>query len=205
MLAVALTGNIAAGKSSVAGVWRRLGARVIDADQLAREAVAPGSEALAAIAGTWGEEVIRNGELDRSALRDIVFSDSVARARLEAIVHPRVAGLRDAAFREAARDGLALAVADIPLLFEAGLQADYDVVVLVDAPEALRLQRLVQTRGLSTEQANQMISAQMPSASKRELADIVIDNDGSEAALEVAAAGVWRRLEQRARDAAAPS
>jgi dephospho-CoA kinase len=198
MLAVALTGNIGAGKSSVARVWKRVGARIIDADQLARQAVAPGSDALRSISENWGDAVITDGELDRAALREIVFGDPAARVRLEAIVHPAVGELREAAFRLARTQGLALVVADIPLLFEAGMQEEFDVVVLVDAPEALRLQRLVQSRGLAEPLARRMIAAQMPSAPKRELADIIIDNDGSEAQLEAAAAKTWRQLEQRA-------
>lgn len=198
MLAVALTGNIAAGKSSVARVWQRLRGRIIDADQLARQAVAPGSDAFRAISENWGDAVIKNGELDRAALREIVFQDAAARKRLEAIVHPAVRELRDAALRQARGEGLALVVADIPLLFETGMQEDYDVVVLVDAPQAVRLQRLVHLRGLSDTLARQMIAAQMPAAPKRERADIIIDNDGSQAQLEAAAAKIWRQLDGRA-------
>src|SRR3954469_8299386 len=131
MLKVGLTGNIAAGKSTVAEVWRRLGATVIDADELARRAVDPGTPALAAINREWGSEVMDpEGGLDRAALRRIVFSDPSARERLEQIVHPAVAELRDELYREAGARGEKLVVADIPLLFEVGLLDEFDVVVL---------------------------------------------------------------------------
>ena len=198
MLRVGLTGNIAAGKSTVAEVWRRLGATVADADELARRAVEPGSPALAAIAAEWGGEVVRDGELDRAALRRIVFADPDARARLEAIVHPAVAALRDEAYREAEARGETLAVADIPLLFEVGMADDFDVVVLVEAPEELRLERMVRDRGLDPEEARRMIAAQMPSELKHARADHVIPNTGTVGDLEDRARALWRTLAARA-------
>jgi dephospho-CoA kinase len=199
MLRVGLTGNIAAGKSSVARVWQSLGARVVDADVLAREAVAPGTPALARIRDTWGGAVLAgDGSLDRAAVREIVFRDGAARARLEAIVHPEVARLRDEAFRAAEAEGLPLVVADVPLLFEVGLEDDFDVVVLVDAPEPVRAERIVRTRGLDAEAARRMIAAQMPAARKRERADFVIENDGDEAGLRREATRVWQALAARA-------
>ena len=198
MLRIGLTGNIAAGKSTVAEVWRRMGATVADADELARRAVEPGSPALAAIAGVWGPEVVRDGELDRAALRRIVFADPQARARLEAIVHPAVAALRDEAYREAEARGEPLAVADIPLLFETGMADDFDVVVLVEAPEEVRLERLVRDRGLDPEEARRMMAAQMPSELKHARADHVIPNTGTVGDLEDRARALWRTLTARA-------
>lgn len=199
MLKVGLTGNIAAGKSAVAGVWRSLGATVIDADELARRAVDPGTPAHAAIAAQWGDEVVEpDGGLDRAALRRIVFADPGARERLEAIVHPAVADLRDALFREARDRGEKIVVADVPLLFEVGMVDQFDVVVLVDAPEETRLARLVGDRGLDPDEARRMIAAQMPSELKRVRADIVIENAGSLADLERRAAEVWNGLARRA-------
>ena len=149
MLKVGLTGNIAAGKSAVADVWRSMGATVVDADELARRAVEPGTPAHAAIAREWGTWVLEEGgALDRAALRQIVFADPDARARLEGIVHPAVAALRDEEYREARSRGEKLIVADIPLLFEVGMADEFDVVVLVDAPEEVRLARMVADRGL---------------------------------------------------------
>jgi dephospho-CoA kinase len=198
MLRVGLTGNIAAGKSTVAEVWRRLGATVVDADELARRAVAAGTPALAAIAREWGPSVVLDGELDRAALRHIVFADPDARARLEAIVHPAVAELRDRAYREAEARGEPLVVADVPLLFEVGMADDFDVLVLVDAPEEVRLERLVQGRGLDAEEARRMIAAQMPSELKRARADHVLANTGTIGDLEDRARALWRVLLARA-------
>ena len=199
MLRVGLTGNIAAGKSSVADVWRGLGATVIDADELARRAVDPGTPAHAAIAAEWGDEVVdAGGELDRAALRRIVFSDPDARERLEQIVHPAVAELREALYREAERRGDRVIVADIPLLFEVGLVDEFDVVVLVDAPEETRLVRLVGDRGMAPEEARQMIAAQMKSELKRARADYVIENTDTVGELQRRAREVWDELRRRA-------
>lgn len=198
MLRVGLTGNIAAGKSTVAETWRRLGATVVDADELARRAVAPGTPALAAIVGEWGPGVLAGEELDRAALRRIVFADPAARARLEAIVHPAVAALRDEAYREADARGEPLAVADVPLLFEVGMADDFDVLVLVDAPEEARLERLVRDRGLDPEEARRMIAAQMPSELKRARADHVLTNSGTVGDLEDRTRALWRVLLARA-------
>ncbi|HET7231474.1 MAG TPA: dephospho-CoA kinase [Longimicrobium sp.] len=199
MLKVGLTGNIAAGKSTVAGVWRSLGARVIDADELARRAVDPGTPAYHAIAAEWGDDVMEaGGELDRAALRRIVFSDPSARERLEQIVHPAVAALRDELYREAQERGEAVVVADIPLLFEVGLVDEFDVIVLVDAPEEVRLVRLVGDRGMDPEEARRVIAAQMPSELKRARADFVIENTGSVTEVEHRAAEVWTELVRRA-------
>ena len=199
MLKVGLTGNIAAGKSSVADVWRSLGATVVDADELARRAVEPGTPAHTAIAAEWGTWVLEEGgALDRAALRQIVFADPEARARLEGIVHPAVAALRDEHYRQAQARGDALVVADIPLLFEVGMADEFDVVVLVDAPEEVRLQRLVSDRELDAEEARRMIAAQMPAELKRARADVVINNTGTRGDLQDRARDVWRDLVKRA-------
>lgn len=200
MLKVGLTGNIAAGKSTVADVWRSLGATVVDADELSRRAVDPGTPAHSAIAAEWGEQVMEpDGGLDRAALRRIVFADPAARERLEQIVHPAVAGLREELYREAEARGERIVVADIPLLFEVGLVDEFDVVVLVDAPEEVRLARLVGDRGLDPVEAQRMIAAQMSSALKRARADYVIENSGELPAVKLRAREVWEELERRAR------
>lgn len=192
MLKVGLTGNIASGKSTVARVWASLGAHVVDADRLAREAVEPGSRALAAIVERWGSGVLdQGGMLDRAALREIVFADPEERAALEAIVHPAVAGLREREYRRLAEEGAAIVVADVPLLFEVGLEREFDLVVLVDAPEATRRARLVRDRGLTPEEADRMIAAQIPAVEKRPRADLVIENAGSLDELEERARAVW--------------
>ena len=199
MLKVGLTGNVAAGKSAVARVWTELGAMIIDADQLAREAVEPGTPALQAITARWGPGVLdESGALNRAALRQIVFADPGARRELEGIVHPAVGALRDRQYKRAAERGEPIVVADIPLLFEVGLQHEFDCIVLVDAPAGVREARLVRDRGLTPDEARRMIAAQMPSAAKRDQADYIIENTGTLADLERKAAEVWGQLQQRA-------
>lgn len=199
MLRVGLTGNVGAGKSTVARVWRELGATVVDADELARQAVEPGTAGFERIVERWGERVLAgDGTLDRAALRGIVFADPEARAGLESIVHPAVATLRDRAEGEARERGERIVVAEVPLLFEVGMADDFDVLVLVDAPEATRQMRLVGDRALDPDEARRMIAAQMPSELKRARADVVIDNTGSLGELEERAREVWMRLRERA-------
>jgi dephospho-CoA kinase len=199
VLKVGLTGNIAAGKSAVAAVWRGLGGRVVEADELARRVVEPGTPALARIVEEWGPGVLSAaGALDRGALREIAFRDPEARRRLEAIVHPAVRALRDAEYRAAEAAGAEVVVADVPLLFEVGMQDEFDLLVLVDAPAAVRQERIVRDRGLAPEEARRMIEAQMPAARKRDRADVVIDNDGTLGELEAEAARVWQRIRQAA-------
>jgi len=196
---IGLTGNIASGKSTVARVWQRLGAPVIDADVLARRAVEPGSPGLRRIAEEFGPGVLdETGALDRAAMRDIVFRDPAARARLEAIVHPEVGRLREEEEARLEAAGERIVVHDIPLLFEAGLEERFDAVVLVDASEVVRLERLVRDRGLAEDEARRMIDAQMPASLKRGRADYVIENDGTIEELERKAEEVWRELERRA-------
>ncbi|HET6764760.1 MAG TPA: dephospho-CoA kinase, partial [Longimicrobiaceae bacterium] len=199
MLKVGLTGNVAAGKSSVARVWRALGATVVDADELSRSVVEPGTPAHEAILAEWGDRVrAPDGSLDRAALRAIVFADPEARVRLEEIVHPAVAALRDRAYADAQARGARIVVADVPLLFEVGMADDFDVLVLVDAPEETRLARMVAERGLDADEARRIIAAQMPAALKRARADLVIENAGPYSDLEVAARVAWADLQARA-------
>ncbi len=199
MLNVALTGNIAAGKSAVAGLFRQWGATVLDADEIVREVQAPGSPVLLRIAERFGPSVLRaDGSLDRAALRRVVLSEPDALAALNRIVHPAVQVRRTELMAEAAARGDRLVVSDIPLLFEAANPNEFDVIVLVDAPEALRLERIVEHRGLDRSEALTMIRAQMPAAEKRARSDFVIENDGDLAALERTAAEVWRALRARA-------
>ena len=199
MLNVALTGNIAAGKSAVAGLFRQWGATVLDADEIVREVQAPGSPVLQRIAERFGPSVLRpDGSLDRPGLRRVVLSDPDALAALNRIVHPAVQVRRTELMAEAAARGDRLVVSDIPLLFEAANPNEFDVIVLVDAPEALRLERIVERRGLARSEALKMIRAQMPAVEKRARSDFVIENDGDLAALERSAAAVWRALLARA-------
>ena len=195
---IGLTGNIASGKSTVAQLMAAAGATVIDAVVLARDAVAPGSAGLAAIAARWPSVMARDGTLDRAALRRVVFDDPAERAALDAIVHPEVARRRDALVAAARSRGDAIVVYDVPLLFEAGLDRDVDVIVFVDAPESVRRARLVAQRGLSPHDADAMIASQWPPEPKRARSHFVIDNAGDRAALSARVAEVWRALAHRA-------
>jgi len=200
VLNVGLTGNIASGKSTVVDLFRRWGATIIDADALAREAQAPGGEVLAAIAGRFGADVLASdGSLDRAALRAKVMGDDAALAALNAIVHPAVRQRRAELIRAARSRGDLLVVNDIPLLFEVLDPAEFDVVVLVDAPVALRRTRLRAMRGLANAEADRMIAAQMPAERKRGRSHYVIDNDGTVEELEADARRLYDALAARAK------
>src|SRR5579872_6088024 len=160
MLVVGLTGNIGSGKSTVARALEARGVPLIDADVLAREAVAPGSPALAAIIARFGEGVLAaGGALDRAALRAVVFANVAERAALDAIVHPAVKARRDVLLAAHRERGARVVVCDIPLLFETGLDRDVDVIILVDAPREVRLARIERDRKLSRDEALAMIGA----------------------------------------------
>jgi dephospho-CoA kinase len=198
-LSVALTGNIGAGKSTVAGLFKQWGATLIDADQLVREAQAPGQPVLRDIASRFGAGVIfGDGSLDRAALRAKVLADPAALTDLNRIVHPEVHRRRMELLVQARTRGDRIVVSDIPLLFEADDPEAFDAVVLVDAPEAVRRARLLASRALSQPEADRMMAAQLSSNPKRARSDYVIDNDGDLPALERAARAVWEALLARA-------
>lgn len=193
MLSVGLTGGIGSGKSAVAARLAELGAVVVDADQLARDLVAAGQPALAEIIEKFGSEVIRDdGTLNRQALADIVFADDVALADLNAITHPRIAQ-RSAALVAAAPDD-AVVVYDVPLLVENGTEAAYDVVVVVDCPDAVRLDRLSRTRGMSEADARARMAAQATREERLAAADFVVENDGTLDLLQVRVDLLWQAL-----------
>lgn len=196
MLLVGLTGNIAAGKSSVAAQLVERGATLIDADVLAREAVAKGSPALATIIQRWGTDVLGpDGSLDRAALRRIVFTDDRERAALNAIVHPEVDRRRMRALEAAQQAGAGIVVLDIPLLFETHREHDVQRIVLVDAPLAIRRERLIRDRALDPAEADAMIASQLPSEEKRARSHYVIENDGSREDLRARVDALWTALE----------
>ena len=202
MLSVGLTGNVASGKSTVAEVWAKAGVPVVSADELSRRAVMPGSPALLEIRQAFGEGVIApDGTLDREHMRALVFGDDQARERLERILHPRIRALRSDWMEERRRVGDTLVVSEVPLLFEIGGERDFDLVVLVDAPADVRLERLMRTRGHGEAEARRIMDAQMDPERKRAAADIVIDNDGS---LEELAAEATRVLEELRKRAGGP-
>ena len=177
-LRVALTGGVASGKSTVAAMLVELGAVVIDADLLAREAVAPGTDGLAEVVAAFGSHVLTDdGELDRPALGAIVFADEDRRCTLEAIIHPRVRA-RAAELEAAAAPG-ALVVHDIPLLVETGRAGEFDAVLVVDVPVATQIERMVGLRGMTEAEATARIAAQASREQRAAVATYLIDNTGS--------------------------
>lgn len=206
MRLIGLTGNIASGKSTVAELFKERGATLVDADVLAREVVEPGTPAHQAIAKRWGRGVLApDGTLDRTALRERVFSEPDELDALNAIVHPEVSRRRDALVSEARARGDRIVVCDIPLLFERRLVDEFDRIVLVDAPRALRLDRLVRERGLPETDAMNMIAAQMPAELKRARAEFIIDNTGTPEQLAKRVDQVWNALRDEADELDAPS
>jgi dephospho-CoA kinase len=200
MIHLALTGNVAAGKSSVARLFAEWGATIIDADAIVHELQQPGQPVLAQMVRHFGRDILRpDWRLDRPALRRRVLDDPDARAALEAIVHPAVVARREELIAEAAARGASVVVSDIPLLFEAADPNAFDGVILVDAPVAVRRDRLVTLRGMNPAEADRLIAAQMPSEGKRTRSQYIIDNAGSEADLEAAARRVWDVITARAR------
>ncbi|TLQ46624.1 dephospho-CoA kinase [Streptomyces marianii] len=198
MLKVGLTGGIGAGKSEVSRLLASYGAVLIDADEIAREVVEPGTPGLAAVVGAFGPGVLTpEGTLDRPRLGAIVFADAERLARLNAIVHPLV-GARSAEL-EAAAGPDAVVVHDVPLLTENGLAPLYDLVVVVDAAPETQLDRLVRQRGMTESDARARMAAQATREQRRAVADVVIDNDGPLEALEPQVRRVWAELSERAR------
>lgn len=191
-----LTGGIASGKSAVSQRMAGHGAVIIDADQLARQAVAPGSEALAEIVEHFGEDMLTaEGRLDRAALGERVFGDESARERLNSIVHPRVRA-EAARQREYVADG-SVVVEDIPLLIETGQQDRFDVVVVVQAPHEERVRRMVEDRGMSREEAESRVRAQASDKERAAAADVVLDNSGSLEELVRRVDDLWETLSNR--------
>ena len=180
MQLIGLTGGIASGKSAVAAILRRLGARVIDADALAREVVEPGQPALNDIVALFGKEVLhRDGALDRKKLRSIVFENPQARKQLEAITHPRIRRLAQERIKQCAESGASLVVYEAPLFFETKIHLWLRPVVLVACDEQTQRRRLEQRDNLTPDEIERHLQAQMSLDEKRKLADYVIENNGS--------------------------
>jgi len=199
VLLVGLTGGIGSGKSTVARLLERRGAIVIDADHLAREAVARGTAGFDRVIDTFGPGVLRpDGDLDRVLLAAIIFADPERRAALEAIVHPEVAR-RFGERVEELRDSGRVVVYVSPLLVELGLAPAFDVVVIVTASPHLRVSRVASDRDLSPEDVRARMAAQATDEQRMEVADVLVDNDGSLAELEPQIDRLWSDLEARAR------
>jgi dephospho-CoA kinase len=198
MLRVGLTGGIGAGKGEVARRLASYGALVVDADQLAREVVAPGTLGLAEVVEAFGAGVLLpDGSLDRQLLGEIVFSDPTLRSRLNAIIHPRV-GERMREIEKAAGDRDVI-IHEIPLLVETGLANAFDVVVVVDAPPEAQVERLVRTRGATRSQALARMSAQATREERLAAATLVVDNSGSLEDLDGQVAALWDELSRSAK------
>lgn len=177
MKVIALTGGIGAGKSTVAQFFSELGASVVDADQLARIAIERGSEGFDEVVARFGEKILANGDINRKALAEIVFSDPVAKADLEGIIHPRVQKL----FTQAVLDNEPAAhlIYEIPLLVETDAASKFDFIVTVEADQELRIERLL-TRGMFITDIKARLASQAPSRARIDIANAVIINDGDE-------------------------
>ena len=197
MTVVALSGGVAAGKSTVTDVLSGLGAYVIDADVLARQAVEPGTPAFRDIVARFGSVVVdSSGGLDRAALGDIVFGDPEARESLNAIVHPEVKRLYDEALTEATQFPSRVTVYAVPLLAEARSATEFDAVIVVHAPATSRVFRLMEHRGLSADQANARIAAQASDEERVALADSIVDASGDIERTRKAAHQLYEELER---------
>ena len=196
MTLIGLTGGIASGKSTIGARLAELGAVRIDADQLARDAVAPGSPGLARVSARFGAAVLQaDGSLDRAALGAQVFSDAAKLADLNAIVHPEVRRLADERISAArAEDPDAVIVYEIPLLVEADRGGDWDLIVVADAPVEQRVARMVSLRGMTEADARRRVANQASDAERRAVADVVIDTSGSEAETLAQVDALWAKV-----------
>jgi dephospho-CoA kinase len=191
---IGLTGGAGSGKTTVAEMFRELGATVVDADEASHEVYAPESPGFDAVVSEFGPDYVRDGRIDRERLGELVFHDEDARRRLNAIVHPLVRLWMSARTVEAERDGAEVVIHDVPLLFESGLQDIYSDVVLVYVPESLQRRRLVEGRGLSEDRARAIIASQLPIDEKRGRAQHVIDNSGRREATRRQVEKVWAEI-----------
>ncbi|RNC66624.1 MAG: dephospho-CoA kinase [Desulfuromonadales bacterium] len=195
MRIIGLTGGIASGKSTVARILEQLGASVVDADQLAREAVRPGMPALDAIVADFGPDVLlTDGSLDRKALGRIIFADPQARRRLEAITHPAIARLADERLDELRRAGKEVVFYMAPLLIEAGVTGRVDEIWVVYVDRETQLARLTGRDGIGRDEAEQRLAAQMPMDEKAAHGAAVIDNRGTPEETERQVAALWKKL-----------
>ncbi|NIQ87683.1 MAG: dephospho-CoA kinase [Deltaproteobacteria bacterium] len=196
MLKVGLTGGIASGKSTVSEAFARLGAKVLDADKVAREVVLPGQPAWLKLQQAFGPEYfLPDGEVNRSKLRRLVFADPEERDKLNAIVHPEVMTAINRRFEQlttSAQD--AVVVVDVPLLLEVGVAHRFDRVIVVYVTENVQIERLMQRDGITKEEATEALRAQMPLSQKVEAADFVIDNSGTRDETQAQVEKVWQEL-----------
>ncbi|MGW6914133.1 dephospho-CoA kinase [Kitasatospora sp. NPDC054939] len=196
MLKIGLTGGIGAGKSEVSRLLAAHGAVIVDSDVIAREVVAPGTDGLRAVVAEFGPGVLRaDGSLDRPALGAVVFADPERLQALNAIVHPLVRARSAELEAGAAED--AVVVHDVPLLAENGLAPLYDLVLVVDAADEVRIDRLTRLRGMTEEEARARMAAQASRADRLAIADVVVDNSGPLEGLAARVGAVWSELSAR--------
>ena len=193
---VGLTGGIASGKSTVAAILRRLGAAVINADELSREVVQPGEEAWEAVVESFGPAVLKEDKsLDRRKLRKIIFDNPEARKKLEAIIHPRVRALAEKRFREAAQAGHSTVVYEVPLLFENQMHLWLRPVIVVVCKTSVQKNRLQARDHLTEAEAQRHLDAQMSLEAKARMADYVVDNNGNLQELEQRVNSIWEEIQ----------
>jgi dephospho-CoA kinase len=190
---IGLTGGAGSGKSTVAEMFRELGAVVVDADEATHAVYAPGTPGFDAIVEGFGRDYAAHGQIDRARLGELVFNDEGARRKLNAIVHPRVRQWMADRTAEAVEAGAELVIHDVPLLFENGLEGLYNEVVLVYVPASLQLERLA-SRGVQRARGDAMMAAQMPIEEKRSRARHVIDNSGTREATRRQVEAIWREI-----------
>ncbi len=196
MLKVGLTGGIASGKSTVCKAFSRLGAKVLDADEVAREVVLPGRPAWTKLKQVFGSEFFSpDGCLDRGRMRKLIFADPVKRRQIDTIVHPEVVREINGRYEKvSAVETGGIFIVDIPLLLEVGAADRFDLVLVVYVDEEVQLERLVRRDGLSREEADQALRVQIPLREKVEMADFVIDNNGSLQQTEAQVEDLWRKM-----------
>ncbi len=194
MKLIGLTGGAGSGKTTVAEMFRELGAEVVDADEAAHAVYQPGTPGFDAVVAEFGAEYVRDGQIDRARLGELIFHDAAARRRLNAIVHPLVREWMAARTAAAVARGVEVVIHDVPLLFENGLEHLYADVVCVYVPEDVQLKRLVDGRGALPERARAMIAAQMPIEEKRRRAQHVIDNSGTREHTRQQVRTLWSEL-----------
>ena len=191
MKVIALTGGIGSGKSLVADYFLSMGAKVIDADQLARQAIERGSEGFDEVVAKFGDAILKDGDIDRKALGEIVFSDETKRRELEAIIHPKVQGALAEARKRLGADEIL--IYEIPLLVETNAASKFDLVITVEAPIDVRIERL-KSRGLLHSEIEKRISSQATPEMRKSVSNIVIDNDGSQEDLLRKVEAIWEDL-----------
>lgn len=196
MLIVALTGGIGSGKSLAAQYFSELGARVVDADQLARVAIERGSEGFDEVALRFGEQIMRNGDIDRKALGEIIFADPKAKSDLEEIIHPRVRELFAEVVADLKPDEVL--IYEIPLLIETGAAENFDLIITIEADLEARKERL-RKRGMFISEIEKRIAQQASREDREAIADFVLINDGDEDALLRAVENLWEELPRLAK------